>query len=81
MVNISYVAMVTIMLATVLGLMLVNDLIRKRFKSKTVSFMLVVFLTGLVSCLFPFFTWGLMLGLPSVILNTVLLTLYFRNKL
>ena len=80
--NLMYITgIVTVILALFVVLLLINDLIHKRMKNKTLGFILVVFLTGVVSSMFPFFTWGLAFGLPSVILNTLLLTIFFRNKL
>ena len=60
---------------------LVRDFIMRKVTNKRISFVLVVLLTGVFSCLFPFFTWGLMFGLPSVLLNTALLTLFYKDGL
>jgi len=74
-------SIVTIILMLFVGLLLINDLIHKRLKNKTLGFILIVFLTGIVCSMFPFLWWGLTFGLPSVLLNTLLLTIFFRNKL
>jgi RsiW-degrading membrane proteinase PrsW (M82 family) len=77
----SCAVIVTIMILCTLGVLLVNDFMHKRIKNTTIKFMAVVFVTGVFSTLFPFFTWGLVFGLPSVIVNTALLAIFYRNKL
>jgi hypothetical protein len=72
---------IMVMMLSIAGAMLVNDFIHRRMKNSTLKFILVVFITGVVSSFFPFFTWGFMLGLPSVIMNTALLTIFYRNRL
>lgn len=74
-------SIVSVILMFLVGVLIVGDLIYKKTENKTLKFALVTFLIGVVSSLFPFFTWGLMLGFPSVILNVLLLTLFFRKRL
>lgn len=49
--------------------------------TKFVKSALIVLAVGLVSSCFPWLTWGLAFGFPSVCLNTIVLLFIFRKEL